>query len=164
MPTEDYSNKTRISRIRQDTLSLGRSKAGNSVSSSLATERHLGDVPIKIKNSSGISIVNRAISTPNFSGPPVLLSLTYTGSDYQSPCKNDSARQSMIMTIVATFNRPVISVTDTTVGSFTVNGNVATVVVPRDRCTDSTNLTVTTTFIVDGIYTVTGSLLIPANT
>jgi hypothetical protein len=163
MPTEDYSITTRISRIRQNAIYLGRSKSGNSVSSSLATQRHLGDVPIKIKNSSGISIVNRAISNP-----PELLSLTYTGSDYQSPCNGDNARQSMIMTIVATFNRPVISVRDATsgssVGAFTVNGNVATVVLPRGRCTDSTVGILTPILNVDEIYTVTGSLYIPANT
>jgi len=160
MPTEDYSNKIRISRIRQNALYLGRSKAGNPVSSSLATERRLGDVPIKIKNSSGISIVNRTNSP---SGPPELLSLTYNGTDYQSPCNGDSNRRSMIMTIVATFNRPVISVSASPVGSFTVNGNVATVVVPRGRCTNDTLGVIPVTFTVDGIYSVSGSLVIPAN-
>jgi hypothetical protein len=69
----------------------------------------------------------------------------------------------MIMTIVATFNRPVISVSASPVGSFTVNGNVATVVVPRGRCTNDTLGVIPVTFTVDGIYSVSGSLVIPAN-
>lgn len=60
MPTEDYSNKTRISRIRENVLYIGRTKAGNTVTSSVYTSRALGDVPIKIKNSSGVSVVNRS--------------------------------------------------------------------------------------------------------
>lgn len=140
MPTEDHSNKTRISRIRETVVSLGKSKAGNSISSSAYSSRALGDVPIKIKNSSGISVVNRSSNTSNSSntsGPPTLLSLTYVGSNYISGCNGNSSRSSMTMTITATFNRPIISLSAGAVGNFTINGNIATVIVPNGgRCTD----------------------------
>jgi hypothetical protein len=163
MPTEDYSNKTRISRIRENVVYLGKSKAGNSVSSSAYTSRALGDVPIKIKNSSGISIVNRSTDS---SGPPTLLSLTYAGSNYISPCNGSNTRSSMTMTITARFNRPIISASSSNPPlNFTINGNTATVILPNGgRCTDSTDSSMSVAFTVDGIYTVNGVLVIPANT
>jgi hypothetical protein len=137
-------------------------KAGNEVSPSLFLSKKLGGIPIKIKNSSGVTTTGTS-SVPT--GPPVLVSLTYTGSNYM-PCPKDpnSGRRSMTMTIIATFNKPIVSLSANPVGNFTVNGNTATVVVPNDRCTDSTNQTVPVIFTVDGVYTVTGSLFIPANT
>ena len=163
MPTTDDSNTTRIARVRQTVISIGVSKAGNSVSSSTYTSRAQGNVPIKVKNSSGISVINLP---PNTGGLPILLSLTYVGSNYTA-CGDDIERQSMTMTITATFNRPIISAATESVGDFIVNGNTATLVIPNgptQRCTNDIDNEFPVVFTVDGIYTVTGTLLIPANT
>jgi hypothetical protein len=164
MPTEDYSNKTRISRIRENVLYLGKTKVGKPVSISEYSSRALGDVPIKVKNSSGMNLVNRSSNT---GGPPTLVSLTYAGSNYIT-CSNDPTRQSMTMTITARFNRPIISVSApsgaTTVFNFTVSGNTATIAIPSTRCADPNDSSIPIVFTVDGIYTVNGTLFIPANT
>jgi hypothetical protein len=69
MPTTDDSNTTRIARVRQAAISVGVSKAGNSRSSSMHMARVLGGVPIKIKNSAGLSLNNAPVDT---SGNPLV--------------------------------------------------------------------------------------------
>jgi hypothetical protein len=71
----------------------------------------------------------------------------------------------MTMTITATFNIPVISVSSSNPPlNFTVSGNTATVVIPNGRCADPNDSTLPVVLTVDGIYTVNGTLFIPANT
>lgn len=82
MPTSDYSNTTRTARIRQAAISVGVSKIGNSTSSSMHMARVLGGVPIKIKNSAGLSLNNVPVDT---SGKPLISKKPVNPKDLVNP-------------------------------------------------------------------------------
>lgn len=171
MPTEDYSNTLRTSRIRQHALSVGSSKQGNPVSASLFLSRTLGGIPIKIKNSSGVTTTG--IAEPEEpTGPPELVSFIFSGSDYETSeiCPED--RQTRIRIFTATFNKQITSCYNELflnvfdIG-FEVSGNTATMVVPKGtegQCTAPVDITLPLTLVVDEIYNIPATLVIPANT
>lgn len=194
MPTEDYSNTLRTSRIRQHAISVGSSKQGNPVSASLFLSRTLGTIPIKIKNSSGVTTTGIAkpkeptqstnptedVAPTNPTqptevvgptGPPELVSFVFSGSDYGTSelCPDSQTR---IRTFTATFNKQIISCYNEFLFStfeigFEVSGNTATIVIPKGiegQCTEPGDVTVPLTLVVDEIYNIPATLVIPANT
>jgi len=170
MPTEDYTNTLRTSRIRQHAISVGSSKQGNPVSASLFLSRTLGGIPIKIKNSSGVTTTG--IAEPEEpTGPPELVSFIFSGSDYGTS-EICPGRQTRIRTFTATFNKQIISCYNELLFSafeigFEVSGNTATIVVPKGiegECTEPVDITVPLTLVVDEIYNIPANLVIPANT